>query len=202
MGHIYDIGTDVAVILDWGDQAFKEDNDTDNEFNVRGLNMMGLFAAALVAFFLYRFISSFFVWEFTGKLNRALIQFFDLEIYHAIYITHCLNRDEAGNLQRWLQKFEAIFESAPQSLLQLVYIVKTADYSPLIVSSIILSFFSVAARFTSDDKIFFNKDAEGMGLKWLKKKHNNDDLPMSYKQKSLSSPPLNSTENLNGESTK
>merc|ERR1712173_96849 len=135
------------------------------EKDVRGLNMMGLFATSIVAFFLYRFISAGFVYEFTGKLSRACIQFLDLEIYNAIYITHKLGRDEAGNLQRWLQKFEAIFESAPQSLLQLVYIVKTADYNGLIVSSIVLSFFSVAARFTSDDKIFFNEDAEGLGLK-------------------------------------
>eukprot|EP01084_Bolivina_argentea_P099215 178347_1 len=173
--HIYDIATDVGIIVDWGIQAFDEKNGGPKE-NVRGLNMMGLFLSSIVAFFLYRFISAGFVFEFTGKFKRACIQFFDLEIYNAIYITHKLGRDEAGNLQRWLQKFEAIFESAPQSLLQLVYIVKTADYSELIISSIILSFFSVAARFTADDKIFFNSDAENLGLKWKKRKCKKSEL--------------------------
>eukprot|EP01083_Nonionella_stella_P176857 619998_1 len=160
--HIYDIATDIGIIVNWGYQAFAEEND---KTDVRGINMMGLWASSMVAFLLYRFISAGFVYEFTGKLGRACVQFLDLEIYRAIYITHTLGREEAGNLQRWLQKFEAIFESALQSLLQLVYIVKTADYSPLIMSSIVLSFFSVAARFTSDDRIFFVKGAERLGLR-------------------------------------
>eukprot|EP01084_Bolivina_argentea_P150833 263354_1 len=168
--HIYDIGTDVGIIVDWGGQMIDE---RTNKVDVRGLNMTGLFCGSIVAFFLYRFVSAGFVYEFTGKFGRACIQFLDFEIYNAIYITHKLGRDEAGNLQRWLQKFEAIFESAPQSLLQLVYIVKTADYSPLIMSSIALSFFSVAARFTSDDKIFFNQNAEQLGIKWVKRKAKN-----------------------------
>eukprot|EP01083_Nonionella_stella_P108949 317216_1 len=187
--HIYDIATDVGIIVDWGTQMQREnDNPVLSKHNVRGLNMGGLFAGSLLAFFLYRFISAGFVYQFTGKFGRACIQWLDLEIYRAIYITHKLERDEAGNLQRWLQKFEAIFESAPQSLLQLVYIVKTGDYSALIVSSIILSFFSVAARFTSDDKIFFNADAEGLGLKWKKRSKNkvtNEPEPEVLSQKSM-----------------
>eukprot|EP01083_Nonionella_stella_P318674 1165999_1 len=189
--HIYDIATDVGIIVDWGTQMQRENYGEihgDPEYNVRGLDMGGLFAGSLLAFFLYRFISAGFVYQFTGKFGRACIQWLDLEIYRAIYITHKLERDEAGNLQRWLQKFEAIFESAPQSLLQLVYIVKTGDYSALIVSSIILSFFSVAARFTSDDKIFFNADAEGLGLKWKKRSKNkvtNEPEPEVLSQKSM-----------------
>eukprot|EP01083_Nonionella_stella_P318673 1165992_1 len=166
--HIYDIGTDVGIIVDWGLLANREFLGGPKD-NVRGLDMRGLFGGSLLAFFLYRFISAGFVYQFTGKFSRACLQWFDLEIYRAIYITHKLGRDEAGNLQRWLQKFEAIFESAPQALLQLVYIVQTGDYHPLIISSIILSFFSVAARFTSDDKIFFNENAEGLGLQWRKR---------------------------------
>eukprot|EP01084_Bolivina_argentea_P067013 122137_1 len=168
--HIYDIATDVGIIVDWGAQMIKENRADHPSDDVRDVNMTGLFTTAVVAFFLYRFVSAGFVYEFTGKFGRACVQWLDLEIYHAIYITHKLGRDEAGNLQRWLQKFEAIFESAPQALLQIVYIVKTADYGPAIISSIILSFFSVAARFTSDDKIFFNEDAEGLGLKWKKRR--------------------------------
>eukprot|EP01083_Nonionella_stella_P108948 317209_1 len=168
--HIYDIATDVGIIVDWGAQMIKENRGDHPSDDVRDVNMTGLFTTAVVAFFLYRFVSAGFVYEFTGKFGRACVQWLDLEIYHAIYITHKLGRDEAGNLQRWLQKFEAIFESAPQALLQIVYIVKTADYGPAIISSIILSFFSVAARFTSDDKIFFNEDAEGLGLKWKKRR--------------------------------
>eukprot|EP01083_Nonionella_stella_P018121 50662_1 len=103
--HIYDIGTDVGIIVDWGLQMNQENNGGPKH-DVRGIDMEGLFAASILAFFLYRFISAYFVYEFTGKLSRACIQWFDLEIYRAIYITHTLEREEAGNLQRWLQKFE------------------------------------------------------------------------------------------------
>eukprot|EP01083_Nonionella_stella_P172955 595077_1 len=37
------------------------------------------------------------------------------------------------------------------------------------MSSIALSFFSVAARFTSDDRIFFVKEAEKLGLRWQRR---------------------------------
>eukprot|EP01083_Nonionella_stella_P185300 675405_1 len=166
--HIYDVCTDVGIIVQWMGAALEERKDY-KENNVRGIDMMALFVFSIVAFFLYRFVSAGFVYEFTGKWKRACIQFLDLEIYHAIYITHKLGREEAGNLQRWLQKFEAIFESAPQSLLQIVYIIKTGDRGFLIMSSIALSFFSVAARFTSDDRIFFVKDAERLGLKYQRR---------------------------------
>eukprot|EP01083_Nonionella_stella_P067852 179746_1 len=106
--HIYDIGTDVGIIVQWMGDAIKEERNKD-EHNVRGIDMMALFISSIGVFMLYRFVSAGFVYEFTGKWKRACIQFLDLEIYHAIYITHKLGREEAGNLQRWLQKFEAIF---------------------------------------------------------------------------------------------
>ena len=102
-------------MVEWGGLALDELDDKQGN-NIRGVQMEALFLLALFVFFLYRFVSAYFVWEFTGKKKRAFVQFLDLEIYRAIYITHKLGRDEAGNLQRWLQKFEAIFESAPQSL--------------------------------------------------------------------------------------
>ncbi len=60
--HIYDIGTDIGIIVDWGTQAFAERADPDKH-DVRELNMMGLFAASVFAFMLYRFISASFVYE-------------------------------------------------------------------------------------------------------------------------------------------
>eukprot|EP01083_Nonionella_stella_P006082 17599_1 len=80
--HIYDIGTDVGIIVDWGTQMNKEIHGGP-EHDVRGLDMRGLFGGAILAFFLYRFISAGFVYQFTGKFKRALIQWFDLEIYRA-----------------------------------------------------------------------------------------------------------------------
>eukprot|EP01084_Bolivina_argentea_P043987 80990_1 len=112
--HMCDIGTHLGILVYWGIQTVEERNGGDDK-NVRGVNMMGLFVSSLVVFLLY-------------SLKRAYVQFLDLEIYNAIYVTHKLYREEEGTVQRWLQKTEAIFQSAPMALLQLVYIVKTADY--------------------------------------------------------------------------
>ena len=69
-------------MVDWGQQARSEEK--GDEYNVRGVDMRALFAASIFAFFLYRFISAYFVYEFTGKKKRAFVQFLDLEIYRAI----------------------------------------------------------------------------------------------------------------------
>ena len=101
-------------MVEWWQLARAEDASDAN--NVRGLNMYGLFITSVFFFFLYRFVSAYYVWEFTGKLSRGMVQFLDLEILRVIYTSHISGRDEPGALQRWIQKNEAIYESAPQSL--------------------------------------------------------------------------------------
>lgn len=66
------------------------------------------------------------------------------------------------NLQRWLQKLEAIFESAPQVLLQIVFLIKSDDKFSLgdsqvllVVTSLIVSSMSVSSRFTSGNEFIF-----------------------------------------------
>eukprot|EP01083_Nonionella_stella_P161625 529675_1 len=50
--HIYDIGTDVGIIVDWGLQMNREVHGGPED-DVRGLDMRGLFGGAILAFFLY-----------------------------------------------------------------------------------------------------------------------------------------------------
>ena len=119
--HIYDISTDIGVILEWYLLAYQQFNLKEDWalYDVYAhLNMTVLFIAALVALNLYRFISSFLLYIYTKKWCRFFSQFFDLEIFRIIYINHRLHRVEPGNLHRFLSKIEAIFESSPQSVLQ------------------------------------------------------------------------------------
>ena len=81
--------------------------------------MRGMALGVLVAFLLYRFVSSYLVFKHTKKITRLFTQFLDLDLYYTIFIAHHLGRTEVCNLQRWLQKLEAIFESSPQSILQI-----------------------------------------------------------------------------------
>ena len=52
-----------------------------------------------------------------------------IDIVYTIHIAHKLKLPEPTKLQRWLQKFEATFESAPQCLLH--FLGFTAHYSGL-----------------------------------------------------------------------
>ena len=73
-----------------------------------------------------------------------------------------------------------IFESSPQTVLQIVYLTKArgSDVDGLVFSSLLFSLVSVAGRFISDEKVFYNSKAGelsfgfnkylcgGWGLQW------------------------------------
>ena len=72
-----------------------------------------------------------------------------------MYIT---DADDVCDLQRWIQKLEAIFESSPQCMLQIVFLVLADEgTNAVIIASLFLSTISVAQRFTNDDNIFFEE---------------------------------------------
>src|SRR5690606_10563538 len=113
--------TDIAVIINWVKQAIKQQKikysrSSNNDNNYRKqvnphLDMVGMATSAIIAFLLYRIISAIFVYQYTKKWYRALSQLADLDILFTVFIAHKLEREEPTNLQRWLQKYEAIFES-------------------------------------------------------------------------------------------
>ena len=74
------------------------------------LNMLGLLASAIVAFFLYRIVSSILIFKYTKSYRRLLTQFFDLDLLYSIYVSHLLEFNEVSNIQRFIKKLEAIFE--------------------------------------------------------------------------------------------
>ena len=188
--HIYDISTDIGVMLEWWLLSYQQRNKENWALTevYAELDMTVLFVAALVAFNIYRLISSFLLYIYTKKCARFFSQFFDLEIFRIIYINHQLHRTEPGNLHRFLSKIEAIFESSPQSVLQVVFLIKTINrgdsdgkitntgtaevngceydaFSPLVFASLIFSIVSVAGRFIADDKVFFDeKKAKNLGI--------------------------------------
>ena len=163
--HIYDIATDIGILIEWGHLSYLQFNKSDNMIDVGNLNMFELFIWSVIAFLLYRIISAFLIFKYTKSYYRFFLQLMDLEIYRCIRISHLLQKNKAGSLQRWLLKYEAIFESSPQAVLQLVYLINTKDFNnALIISSLLFSFFSVAAKFTYDDATFFNANGKSLGF--------------------------------------
>ena len=56
---------------------------------------------------------------FTNDYWATLRQFADLEIFVALFNSHRLGRDKPGNVQRYIQSMESVYESSIQSVIQL-----------------------------------------------------------------------------------
>lgn len=98
--HIYDMASDVGVMVEWYQPAFgylKNDPINDN------IDMPLFFILSLAAFFAYKVVSTVLVWRNTHKCKTIIEQFFDVLIFRIIYINHTLERKEPGNLHRWLR---------------------------------------------------------------------------------------------------
>ena len=104
MVHFYDFITDVLVLNTW----FNQRNDPNITKNV---NIIGLFIGGILTIIVYRIVSCYLIYYYTQDWKRIIIQLLDLEILRTTYISHITHSEEMCNLQHWLQKLEAIFES-------------------------------------------------------------------------------------------
>ena len=136
---------------------FRYDNGSRNGWIQNGNDLRILLGLSILSIFLYRIISAYMIYKLTNNKTRILTQLMDLEIYRTILISYKLKLAEPGYIQTWLQKLEATFESLPQAILQLSFLM--TDNSninvTIIVSSLLLSLLSMAERFERDDKVFF-----------------------------------------------
>eukprot|EP01084_Bolivina_argentea_P255224 429205_1 len=157
IAHIFDQATDITVLISFYELSVKEES---GEIVCDGINMTYLFYLSIFILVLYRTISSIFIFIYTKRIRSAILQFADLEIFHAIMINWKLHSREPSNPQRWIQSWEAAFESAPQSLLQFVFLMKTGSFgNGLIVVSFIFSLFSMISRVITDDIVIFIEEA-------------------------------------------
>ena len=107
--HIWDIGTDIAVMIKWyedGSTAKPTKWLSDNG----DIDLLALFALSILFILLYRIIASLMIYSLTKSPLRVLSQLiFDLEIYRTIFISFKLRLSEPGYIQTWLQKLEVLY---------------------------------------------------------------------------------------------
>ena len=157
--HIIDQSSDLGVIAQFSYFARRE---ASGEIDCIGLSMRELFIASLIAFFGYRIISSILIGYATRSIKHGSIQFFDLQIFRAMYFNWKLNRDTPCNPQRWIQGLEAAYESSAQALIQIYYLIKTDSFSTfsLVLVSTVSSLWSISSKLVSDDKIMMKEWAK------------------------------------------
>eukprot|EP01084_Bolivina_argentea_P075109 136185_1 len=145
--HLSDTATDFAAVAEFYIVA-----KATTPQQCGDLNMWWLFILSVICMLAYRIISSFTIYRITKSPLRVMLQFIDVELYHILYISHLLDLKGKSSPQRLISTIEAVFEAAPQSLIQFIYLMKAAgNISTTVVLSVIFSFFNLTLPIVGDD---------------------------------------------------
>ena len=142
--HLFDVLTDVLVIISW----FKYP-DKPND----GIDPRVMAYCAITVLLFHKLISIIAFWAKEENLIRCLLQFFDLLIFEEIYTTHqrvitqfkiksMAAKDKSYDTNekseeaiettqtfKFVRNLEAVFEAISQSILQLVFIMRIGSQS-------------------------------------------------------------------------
>eukprot|EP01083_Nonionella_stella_P228539 809801_1 len=152
VSHFSDTATDCAAVVE-----FYQIARTYGTCN--GLDIWHLFALSILSMILYRIVSAFVIWKLetdnpSTRTRRVCMQFIDIELFEILYISHWLGIKAKSSPQRLISTLEAVFEASPQSVVQIMYLITTRNYSPIIIVSSVLSLVNVTLTIISDDKKF------------------------------------------------
>ena len=162
--HLIDQSTDVAVIFEFYQlyvfESIPNPNGTKNDCG--GVNAEQLLIISCVAFLFYRIISCIWIYNITRSIFHTILQFFDLKIYHALYINFIseYNDGNPNTAQKYIQILEASLEAFPQVVIQLYFFIQVEMHVSkywIVFASLIMSLYNVASRMASEDRIYFIK---------------------------------------------
>jgi len=138
-------------------------NEEDDHINPQ---IMAYSAIGVMIFF--KFFSTAAIYAKDGDEKRALMQFFDVLIFYEIYkahkkITNQIEHRIIGDKKKiidstlsfkYVRQMEAVFESIPESILQLIYVMRTSNIiNPIFIISISLSIISMTLSILNHDGI-------------------------------------------------
>eukprot|EP01083_Nonionella_stella_P017265 48256_1 len=72
----------------------------------------------------YRIVSGYVLYTLTKSWIRVCTQLVDLELFRVLYVSHKYKFSKKSSPQRLISMIEAVFEAAPQTLLQLIFLRK------------------------------------------------------------------------------
>eukprot|EP01083_Nonionella_stella_P122691 369278_1 len=146
--HLSDTATDFAAVIEFYDIAINHSPDDC------GINVWYLFGLSICSMLIYRIISSITIWRITRSWKRAIAQFIDIELFRILWLSHRLGLQSKSSPQRLISVMEAVFEAAPQSIIQATFLLKTQRFAGIIAVSSLLSFINLTMTIIGDDKQF------------------------------------------------
>eukprot|EP01083_Nonionella_stella_P076486 208434_1 len=133
--------------------------------------MSYIFGLSVSCMVLYRIISGYVIYRLTRSWIRVCTQLIDMELFRVLYVAHKYKLSKKSSPQRLISNLEAVFEAAPQTLLQLIFLMKTDGLNETILLSVILSFVNLTSSAISDDKTLpgFMVNNINLPLRWTEK---------------------------------
>ena len=163
--HLIDQATDIGVILEFYQlyvfENIKNPNGTRNDCS--GVDARQLLILSCVAFLFYRIISCIWIYNITRSLFHTILQFFDLKIYHALYINFIseYNSGTPNTAQRYIQILEASLEAFPQAVIQFYFFIQVGmdiEKHWIVFASLVMSLYNVSSKMVSEDTLYFIKE--------------------------------------------
>ena len=113
---------------------------------------------SILVMIVYRVVSALAIFKSLGW-KSSLLQIFDLLLYREVYEAYMDERMKPTIHLRWIRRMEATFESAPQALLQMVFVLRDTSqkFTTLISLSVILSIYFVASSVIRGRKSHWNR---------------------------------------------
>eukprot|EP01084_Bolivina_argentea_P151127 263818_1 len=154
--HSFDVLTDILVINEWMNEPNEEGDNIDPQV---------MAYSAIFVLLSSRIISAIAIYIKDGNIWRGLLQLFDLLIFVEIFNSHRKIASQVKQKQlsdkntaiestlsfKYVRNFEAVFESIPESVLQLVYVMRTGDIKEIFIISIIQSVVSMTNSILNND---------------------------------------------------
>eukprot|EP01084_Bolivina_argentea_P281979 482566_1 len=165
--HFFDQATDFGVLVEY--------------YSLRnvdiGINTMHLFIISIFVIVLHRIITSMAIYKLTRNKTFVFYQLLDILVIRCIWTNYKLRSDQPSNAQRYLQSLEATFEGGPQILISTAFLIKASTYkaSPIVIISLIASFWTLTARVSADDKVMCKEEWESpiyqdyFNCKWIRR---------------------------------
>eukprot|EP01084_Bolivina_argentea_P109379 195510_1 len=162
--HSFDVLTDVLVIIEWLKTPNIEGDNIDPQ-------TMAYSALAVLLF--SKFVSTVAIYVKEQNIFRCILQFFDLLIFAEIFESHrkIISQLKTANLKakdknaiestlsfKYIRNLEAVFESIPEAVLQLVYVMRTSKIGYIFMFSIAQSIISMTNSILNNDHTQMQSD--------------------------------------------
>eukprot|EP01083_Nonionella_stella_P273320 927085_1 len=155
IAHLFDQITDIAVTIQFYELSQTK---SANEWDAcNGLNMQYLFILTVLSLIVYRVVTGYLIFIYTNhSCTRFCSQILDIELFRALFVNYLCKKTEPCDPQRWITAMEAVLESTPQALIQMIYLAKTDAFdisNTLIIISLASSLWSIISKVIADDKV-------------------------------------------------